>query len=119
MNGSRAYEALIIVKAAGTEQEVARVASQLEEVVKRLGGTLQASQSMGRRRLAFRIARQTEGHYHLLRFAAPTGQIVEMERQFRLNEAVVRFVVLAQEDGEPAAKPAGSAERGERVERSS
>ena len=100
---TRDYEALVIFKAAGTEQDIARSAAHLEEPIKKVGGRIETSQSMGRRKLAFRIARHSEGHYHLLRFNAPTGQVVELERLFRLNEAVVRFIILsADEAGEAA-----------------
>ena len=49
---TRDYEALVIVKAAGTEQEMARVAAGLEEPIKKVGGRLETNQNMGRRRLA-------------------------------------------------------------------
>ena len=100
---TRDYEALVIFKAAGTEQEIARSATHLEEPIKKVGGIMESSQSMGRRKLAFRISRHTEGHYYLLRFRAPTVQIGELERLFRLHEAVVRFIILsADEAGEAA-----------------
>ena len=98
----RDYEALVILKAAGTEQELAQHASQLEEQIKKLGGSIATSQSMGRRKLAFRISRQTEGYYHLLRFRAPTEQVSELERLFRLNEVIVRFMILNGEETVPA-----------------
>ena len=98
---TRAYEALVILKAAGTEQEVARTAARLEEQVKKLGGTIERSEPWGRRRLAFRIARQQEGYYQLLRFQAPPPQVAELERLFRLNEAIVRFMILTEEELAP------------------
>ena len=94
----RPYEALVIFKTAGTEQDLARQAAQLEEQVKKLGGRIETTQSMGRRRLAFRISRQSEGHYYLLRFQAPTEQLGALDRLLRLNEAIVRFLILSQED---------------------
>ena len=108
MTTTRDYEALIILKAAGTEQEIAKHAAQLEDQVKKLGGGIERSQSMGRRKLAFRIARQTEGHYYLLRFRAPTEQVGELERLFRLNESIVRFIILSAEE---AAAPVAVAVR--------
>ena len=99
---TRPYESLVILKAAGTDQDVARAAAQLEEPIKKLGGRLTNSQSMGRRRLAFRIARQTEGHYYLLKFQLATQQVGDLERLFRLNETIVRFVILSVEEHAPA-----------------
>ena len=104
---TRGYEALVILKA-GSEQEIARNVAQLEDPIKKVGGRLENSQSMGRRKLAFRIARHMEGHYYLLRFNAPTGQIVELERLFHLNEAMVRFMILSADEVAPSA-PAASA----------
>ena len=98
---SRGYEALIILKAAGTEEEITRQASHLDAQIKKLGGSIETSQFLGRRRLAFPISRQTEGYYHLLRFSAPTGQVSELERLFRLHEAIVRFVILTQDEAAP------------------
>ena len=101
MTPTRTYEALVILKAAGTEQDVARAATQLEDQVKKLGGTIERSKPWGRRRLAFRISRQQEGHYQLLRFQAPPAQVAELERIFRLNEAIVRFMILTEEELAP------------------
>ncbi len=107
----RDYESLVILKSAGTEQELARHAAQLEELVKKVGGGVDKSQSMGRRKLAFRISRQSEGHYYLLRFRAPTAQVVELERLFRLNESVVRFIILNGDEAPLASVPAPVAAR--------
>lgn len=98
MTVTRRYEALIILKTAGTEQDLAQATAKLEELVQRLGGRVARSEPWGRRRLAFRIARQTEGHYHLLQFEAPTQHVAELERLLRLNEAIVRFIILSEEE---------------------
>ena len=107
---TRDYEALVILKTAGTEPEIAKHAAGLEEQIRKAGGTVGTSQGMGRRRLAFRIARQAEGYYYLLRFQAPTERIGELERTFRLNDTIVRFMILsADEAALPAAPTPGSA----------
>ena len=108
----RDYEALVILRAGGTEQDVARNATHLEEPIKKVGGSVASNQGMGRRKLAFRISRQTEGYYYLLRFQAPTEQLGELERFFHLNETVVRFMILSSDEiGPPsstAARPASA-----------
>ena len=99
---TRGYEVLFILKVGGTEQELARATAQVEEPITRLGGRVEVAQNMGRRRLAFRIAKQTEGHYHFVRFQATGEQLAELDRLFRLNEEVVRFVILSAEQAEAA-----------------
>ena len=100
---TRLYEALVIVKAVGTDPEMQQSAAQAETLIKKLGGSVDQSRGMGRRRLAFRINRQTEGYYQLVEFQLPADQIEELKRQLRLNESVVRFLVLSREI---AARPA-------------
>jgi small subunit ribosomal protein S6 len=112
---ARAYEALVILKAAGTEQEIARAAAALEEPIKKLGGTVESVQGLGRRRFAFRIARQTEGHYYALRFRAPTDQVRELGRLLRLNESIVRFMILTQDQIAPARSASQSEAAGARA----
>ena len=108
---SRDYESLVIFKAAGTEQELSQQAARVEEQIKKLGGRVENVQGMGRRRLAFRIARQTEGYYYVFRFHAPTEQVAELERLLRLNEAIVRFMILSEDELVPAA-PASASPQG-------
>jgi small subunit ribosomal protein S6 len=105
------YEALFILKTTGTEQEIAQAASSLEDPIKKAGGRIDRAQTLGRRRLAFRIARQGEGVYHVLRFWAPTESVSELDRVFRLNERIVRFIILDGEEvpvGPPAPVPANA-----------
>ena len=109
---SRDYESLVIFKASGTEQELAQQAARVEEQIKKLGGRVESVQGMGRRRLAFRIARQTEGYYYVFRFHAPTEQVAELERLLRLNETIVRFMILSEDELVPAAPPPASQDAG-------
>lgn len=102
------YEALIIVNAAGTDAEVARVVAQVEEPIKKLGGTIASSKGLGRRRLAYRIAKQQEGYYQLLEFQLPTEQVEELKRLLRLNETVVRFLILNRSDHKPLPREASA-----------
>ena len=112
MNRTREYEAMIILRSGGTEQELAQHAARLEEPIKKLGGKVDSVQPMGRRRLAFRIARHNEGCYYVVRFHAPTGQIGELERLFRLNEAIVRCMILSEDElAPPAPAPAAASTR--------
>ena len=82
---SREYEALVILKTTGTDAELAQAVHQLEEPIKKLGGQIDSSVSWGRRRLAYWIARQNEGHYHLVQFRILPNQLNELKRLLRLG----------------------------------
>lgn len=95
---NRLYEALVILKATGTEEELTQSVNRLEEPIKKLGGQIDRSVSWGRRRLAYRIARQTEGYYHLVQFRLGPNQLEELKRLLRLNDTIVRFLILNRSD---------------------
>lgn len=109
MSAMRPYEILVIFRTAGSEPELAAAVAAVQALVTKQGGTPQTAQAFGRRRLAYRIARQVEGYYYLFKFAAPSSAVVELERQLRLTEAIVRFIVLAVDDGTSAAPRAREA----------
>ena len=91
---TRGYEALIILKVAGGDG----ANTTLEDPIKKIGGEIEVSQSWGRRRFAFKIEKINEGNYHLVRFSAPTTRVAEVRRAYTLNDAIVRFVILTQEE---------------------
>ncbi len=103
---SRAYEALVILKATGTEAELAHVVKQLEDPIKKLGGAVESSVNWGRRRLAYRVGRQSEGYYQLVQFQVLPSQVNELKRLFRLNESIVRFLILNRATPQAASSPA-------------
>ena len=105
---NRPYEALVLLKVVGTDAELSQTVTQVEEPIKRLGGQIASSVSWGRRRLAYRVLRQVEGCYHLLQFAMEPRHLDELKRLFKLNETVVRFLVLNRSEA-PAVAPAPAA----------
>lgn len=107
----RAYEALVMFRVSGTDQELAKAAAKLEEPIKKTGGSIQQTQALGRRKLAFRIGRQTEGYYHLLRFQAPTQRVAELERWLRLEDDILRFLIVTAEEEPAGQQPSRAGER--------
>ena len=98
----RPYEALVIVKATGTDAEVAQFVTQAEDVIKKASAAIDASRPLGRRRLAYRIGRQNEGFYQLIEFRIDPLQVDELKRLLRLNESIVRFLILTRDPNPPA-----------------
>ena len=69
------------------------------------GGVLVANERMGRRRLAYPIAKQQDGVYIRFLYDADTGVPKELERRVRLTDRVLRsLTVRLEEDWAVAAK---------------
>jgi small subunit ribosomal protein S6 len=48
----------------------------------------------GRRRLAYEIQKKSEGIYAVITLSAQPDDVKELERQFRINESIMRTKVI-------------------------
>ncbi|MEX2160317.1 MAG: 30S ribosomal protein S6 [Anaerolineales bacterium] len=62
------------------------------------GGKIEKSDVWGKRKMAYRIKKQAEGQYVLLRASMEASFCIQLEQQFRLQESVMRFLIVAVED---------------------
>lgn len=74
----------------------ASVGALVEKVGQALGdqGTVGKVDDWGRRRLAYEIAKQHEGHYLLVEFDAIPDALTELDRTLSLSDQVMRFKVV-------------------------
>ena len=91
------YEAMFIFRPDLAEDALKKLIAQVEEAIVKAGGTVELSQPWGHRRLAYPIARQKEGVYHLTIFTCPSLAIDQLKQAYRLNEQIVRTLILVLE----------------------
>lgn len=94
----RHYETMFIVKPTLTAEEIA---SQIETVranIEKNGGEIVSADDMGSRELAYEIQKNKRGYYYLVYFKAPTEAILELERNYRINENILRFIFIKYEN---------------------
>ena len=90
----RTYEALYIIQHETSEGDVQTIAAEVETLITEEGGAIVRSEIWGKRRLAYEVNGQNEGIYVLVRFEADPTFVLKVESLFRLNESIVRSVVL-------------------------
>ena len=90
----RNYENLVIVKPTFTAEEIQASLSAIEEVITSNGGEIAATNSMGMRKLAYPVNKNERGYYHVIYYAIEPAAISEIERRFRINEDLLRFVTI-------------------------
>ena len=90
----RNYENLVIVKPTLTAEEIQNSISAIEEVITSNGGEIAATNAMGMRKLAYPIEKNERGYYHVIYSTVAPSAISEIERRFRLNEELIRFVTI-------------------------
>jgi len=90
----RNYENLVIVKPTFTAEEIQASIKEIEEVITSNGGEIAATNAMGMRKLAYPIEKNERGYYHVIYYAIAPAAIAEIERRFRINESLLRFVTI-------------------------
>ncbi len=99
------YEAVFIIKQDASASHVESVAQEAVSIIRDHGGEVTKTEFCGLRSLAYPINKSRRGHYVLLNIASETDGIKEFERKLRLNEDVIRFLVIKVEklDNNPSA----------------
>ena len=90
----RKYEIIFIIRPDATEEDVAKLITQFEGVVAGAGGKMERVEKMGRRRLAYRVKRQREGFYVLFILEGSGETVRELERRFKVTDAVIKFLTV-------------------------
>lgn len=89
------YEVTYILRPQLEETEVDERVALLGENLKTTGGEVVGEiEKMGKRRLAYEINDVREGYYVVMKFKSDAAQAKELERQMRLNDDVMRALVI-------------------------
>lgn len=103
---TREYELVYITKVEAGEESLTKIQERIRKVLDEAGGRLLKINVWGRRKLAYEINRNSKGIYYHLVFLSPAAAIKELERNLRLLDDVLRFlVVLIDNDVDPNVKP--------------
>ncbi|MBU1657995.1 30S ribosomal protein S6 [bacterium] len=90
----RHYENLVIVKPTLTAEEIQNSVAAVEEIITANGGEIATTNAMGMRKLAYPINKNERGYYHVVYYSVAPSSISEIERRFRINEDLLRFVTI-------------------------
>ena len=90
----RYYETMFIVKPTLTQDEIKEKIEFFKEAITKNGGEIETCLDMGMRNLAYAIKKNQRGYYFVIYFKAEARLILELERLYRINEDILRFIVI-------------------------
>jgi small subunit ribosomal protein S6 len=110
---NRRYETLILIHPEQGEGGAKELVGRIRQLAESQGAVISQLQEWGSRELAYPIDRQRRAYHVLLEYRATPAALVEMERNLKLMEPVLRYLSIRQAENAPpaVARPAGGMEQ--------
>jgi small subunit ribosomal protein S6 len=106
----REYETVFIIDPSCDESQVEQEINTVKEIIAAGEGKVVEAESWGRRRLAYDINKKKEGTYAFVRFSGEPSVLQELNRRLKLNELILRHLVVVSQQAEAEETDSGYAE---------
>ena len=90
----RTYELLSIIKPNIDSEEFDKIVAKIEETIVALEGKVLSTDKMGRKKLSYDIKDFRDGYFVVHNFELEPNQVEKFNRQLRLNENILRIMLL-------------------------
>jgi small subunit ribosomal protein S6 len=112
----KAYEVIVILDPAMTEEEVERQIDEIKELVIKGNGEIQDIQRWGKRRLAYLVKKRREGYYVLFRLMIDPKTLSSLEKNFKISEKILKYMKVRSEESRVAPPEKAEAKKSEEAE---
>ena len=90
------YESVIIVNP-NVEEGIKALEKKFTDIINN-DGKLEKIDNLGKRKLAYEVKKNNEGIYLVLTFEANADLIEELQRNYRITDEVIKFIVIRIEE---------------------
>ena len=111
------YELIFILKADQAEVEMEARVGRVKEILGAHNGEITQENHWGVRRLAYEIDHESKGNYMFLKFRSKGTACTELDRFLRLDDQVLRHLVVVDEEWEERNRVAMAKRRQKAAER--
>jgi small subunit ribosomal protein S6 len=94
----RRYETVWVVNGDLPDEEIKATIDKFTKVITGQGGTLVSVEEWGRRKLAYKIEGTFRGCYIIADFAGLPATVKELERNFRIDDRIIRYLTTKKAD---------------------
>lgn len=91
------YESIIIINPSLEEEGLKSLIQKFTDLINS-DGKVESVEEMGKKKLAYEVKKNKEGYYVLFNFEAKPELIAELERNYRITDEVIKFIVVRKED---------------------
>lgn len=91
------YESVIIVNPNVDEEGIKALEKKFTDIINN-DGKLEKIDNLGKRKLAYEVKKNNEGIYLVLTFETNANLIEELQRNYRITDEVIKFIVIRIEE---------------------
>jgi len=85
------YETIFILDPDLEDEKIQAAVEKLKGIVTQANGEILKVEDWGKRKLAYQVKKKSRGHYYLILFSGSPALLAELERNFRVMDAVIKF----------------------------
>ena len=90
------YESVIIINPNLEEEAIKALIEKISNLIN-TDGKVNSVEEIGKKKLAYEIKKNKEGYYIIINFEAKPELIAELERNYRITDEVIKFIVVKEE----------------------
>lgn len=94
----RRYESVLVVNGDLPDEDVKATIDKFTKIITSQGGVLVGVEEWGRRKLAYKIGNTLRGSYVMADFAGMPTLVKELERNYRIDYRVIRYLTMKKAD---------------------
>lgn len=94
----RRYELIFILRPGLGEDEINTVVEYTKQIILSENGTIIDLNKWGMKKLAYTIKKEIQGYYIFCEFAGTPAAVSEIERKFRIDDAVLKYLTIKTAD---------------------
>jgi small subunit ribosomal protein S6 len=94
----RRYESVWVVDGDLPDEDVKATIDKFTRIITTQGGTLVDVDEWGRKKLSYKAKGATRGYYVLADFAAMPETVKELERNYRIDDRIIRYLTVKKSD---------------------
>lgn len=90
------YESVIIINPSADEDKVKSLIDRFSDLINKQGKVTKVD-TLGKKKLAYEVKKNKEGIYVVFYFEAEPTLIAELERNYRITDEIIKFIVVKDE----------------------
>ena len=94
----RRYEQIYILRPSLSEDEINKVVENTNQIITDEEGCIISNIKWGMKKLAYPIKKESQGYYIFADFAATPAAVAEVERKFRIDDSVLKYMSIRLSD---------------------